>query len=303
MQCLESDRTMIIEKILIETDSEDGNHLTVTGRSLESILDRRIIWGLLTVSGNLQTAIKTMLNECIISPSDTNRKISNFIFEESTDSSITELTIDAQYTGDNLLDVIEDICSERSIGFKVLLNSSNQFVFSLYAGTDRSYDQVSNPYVIFSPKFDDLDNSNYLESKASLKTVTLIGGEGEGSERKYASIQSSTETGLNRRELFTDARDISSNTDDNTTLTDSEYTALLQQRGAEKLAECTEVTSFEGEADVASMFRYGESFTIGDVVQIENEYSHEGKARVMEMVISDDTSGSSVYPTFSMVSE
>ncbi len=54
-----------------------------------------------------------------------------------------------------------------------------QFVFELYAGFDRSYDQTENPYVIFSPKFENIINSNYIESKASLKTVTLVGGEGE----------------------------------------------------------------------------------------------------------------------------
>ena len=31
---------MIIEEIKIDSDTEDGNHLIVTGRSLESILER-----------------------------------------------------------------------------------------------------------------------------------------------------------------------------------------------------------------------------------------------------------------------
>ena len=38
-----SDRLMIIETIEITTDVENGSHCKVTGRSLESILDRRII--------------------------------------------------------------------------------------------------------------------------------------------------------------------------------------------------------------------------------------------------------------------
>ena len=120
-----------------------------------------------------------MLNENVISPSDSNRKISNFIFKESTDSAITKLKLEAQYTGDNLYDVIQKICEEQGIGFKITLNDKKQFVFELYAGFDRSYDQTENPYVIFSPKFENIINSNYIESKASLKTVTLVGGEGE----------------------------------------------------------------------------------------------------------------------------
>ena len=65
----ESDHSMIIEDIKIDADTEEGNRLIVTGRSLESILERRIIWGQRVFSGNLQNAIQMMLNENIISPS------------------------------------------------------------------------------------------------------------------------------------------------------------------------------------------------------------------------------------------
>lgn len=301
LQNRESEHVMIIEKIRITSDTEDGNHITVTGRSLESILDRRIVWGQKTISGNLQNGIRTLLNENVISPADGNRKISNFIFEASNDPVITKMTINAQYTGDNLYDVISKICSERGIGFRITLNDQKQFVFKLYAGTDRSYDQEVNPYVIFSPKFENIINSNYVESKSALKTITLIGGEGEGSARKYTTVGSGS--GLNRRELFTDARDISSDVGDGVILSDAEYTAQLKQRGSEKLAENTDVTSFEGQVETTVMFRYGEDFFNGDIVQIANEYGHETKARIVEIVISEDREGMSVYPTFKTIDQ
>lgn len=297
----DSEHVMIIEKILISSDVENGNRVTVSGRSLESILDRRIIWGQKTLSGNLQNGIKTLLNECVISPSDNNRKIPNFIFEESTDPTITGLTIDAQYTGDILYDVIQKICEERNIGFKVTLNDYKQFVFKLYSGTDRSYDQTEVPFVVFSPNFENIINSNYIESKNTLKTVTLIGGEGEGAARKYTTVGDGT--GLDRRELFTDARDISSDVGEGVVLTETEYTAQLQQRGKEKLAENKDVTSFEGQVETTIMFKYGEDFFNGDVVQIANEYGHETKARILEIVMSENEEGTSVYPTFKTITE
>lgn len=296
LQNRESEHVMIIEKLLIQSDTENGNHITVTGRSLESILDRRIIWGQKTISGNLQNGIRTLLNENVINPSDANRRISNFIFEASTDSSITKLTIEAQYTGDNLYDVINKICSERDIGFKVTLNEKKQFVFKLYAGVDRSYEQTSTPYVIFSPNFENIINSNYIESKSKLKNITLIGGEGEGAARKYTTVGGGS--GLNRREMFTDARDISTDVGNGVTLTEAEYTAQLQQRGRERLAENTDITSFEGQVETTVMFQYGKDFFNGDVVQIANEYGHETTARIVEIVISENSEGASVYPTF-----
>lgn len=301
----ESDQVMIIEKIVIETDAEAGNHVTITGRSLESLLDRRIIWGTKTLNGNFQNGIRTLLEESIIKPLDGNRKISNFIFEESTDPLITSLTIDVQYTGDSLYKVISDLCKEHDIGFKVTLNDYKQFVFKLYAGTDRSYEQVDNPCVVFSPNFENLINSNYIESKSAMKNVTLVGGEDRDVDgvktRHYVTVGSAS--GLGRREMFTDARDIQSDDGDGNTLSDAEYDAKLDARGNEDLTENKSITSFEGEIETTLMFKYGEDFFNGDIIQIANEYGHEAKARILEVVTTEDESGLSVRPTFSTITE
>lgn len=296
IEILESEHTMIIEDLTIKSDTEEGNYITIVGRSLESILDRRIIWGQKTIKGNFQNAIKTLLNESIISPSKTERKISNFIFETTDDPYITSLTVEAQYTGDNIYDVIQKLCEQVNVGFKVILNENKQFVFSLYYGSNRSYDQTDNPYVIFSPNFENIINSNYIETKSSLKNVTLVGGEvDENENRKYVTV--GNVSGLDRREIFTDARDLQSEVDGKT-LSAAEYNNQLTQRGKETLAENIEEIAFEGESDTSIMFKFGEDFFMGDIVQVENEYGHESRARVVEMVISEDEEGYSVYPTF-----
>lgn len=295
----ESDQTMIIESIRIESDAENGNHLTVSGRSLESILDRRIIWKQTIISGNLQNGIKRLLDENIINPSDSSRRVSNMVFEYSSDPAITSLKTEAQFTGDNLYEVVKKLCDTYCIGFQLTLSDSNQFVFKLYAGADRSYDQFQNPYVVFSPNFENIVNSNYLESKRSLKTVTLVAGEGEGAARKTVTVSaaSGSGNGLNRREMYTDARDIASEVD-GTVLSDSEYSAQLSHRGNESLSENTAVKSFEGQVETTRMFKYKEDFFKGDIVQIVNEYGIESKSRVVEIVRSQSTDGSELYPTF-----
>lgn len=296
----ESDHSMIIEDIKIDADTEEGNRLIVTGRSLESILERRIIWGQRVFSGNLQNAIQTMLNENIISPSVADRKIANFIFVPSTDSKITSLTIDNQYTGDDLYTVIKGLCEENNIGFKIVLTDDNQFAFSLYAGADRSYDQTENSYVVFSPNFENIINSNYFSSKAGYRNVTLVAGEGEGASRKTTVVGSAS--GLDRRELFTDARDISSDTEDGT-LSDAEYIAQLRTKGLKNLADHMITTAFEGEVEVTRLFKYGEDFFIGDIVQIANEYGNENSAYISELIISNSDEGLSIYPTFKTISK
>lgn len=295
----ESEHIMIIEDIQIDTDVEDGAHLTVTGRSLESILDRRVIWNLTTLSGGLQAGIKQLLNENAISPSDPARQIPNLIFEDSTDSKITNLALNAQYYGENLYDVICEVCESNEIGFKITLNDSNQMVFSLYAGTDRSYEQTENPYVIFSPGFDNLLNSNYISSKKTLKTVTMITGEGEGSDKKKAVAECSNGagSGLNRREMHTDASGISQ-TDGENTISDEAYTTLLQRQGIDELAQNTRTESFEGEVSSGRTYTYGTDYFMGDIVQNVNEFNIEATSRVTEYIMSQDESGIERYPTF-----
>ena len=309
----DSDHVMIIEKIEIDTDVEDGNTITITGRSLESLLDRRIVWNETSLSGSFQDGIEKLLNENVISPSNDSRKIPNFKMEKSEDQAITNLTIEAQYKGDNLYDILQTLCTERSIGFKVVLSDANELVFSLYSGTDRSYDQTDNPYVIFSPNYDNLISSNYIESKSSFKNVTLVSAEDsdnrpeeEGAEAPLVETAVGNVSGLARRETFTNYGSISrtvTEDDQEKTLSDSEITAMLRQKGKETLAENASILSFEGEAETSTMFKYGEDFTIGDIVQVEDHYGHESRARVIELVLSDATDGFSVYPTFSAIAE
>ena len=297
----ESEHLMIVENIEIETDLEDGHTVKITGRSLESILDRRIVWSSTIISGSIQDCIKKLLNDSIISPSISERKIDNFIFDTSNNSKITNTIIEeTEYNGDNLYEIISGLCSANDIGFKVVLNKSNQFVFSLYVGEDRSYEQTKNPYVTFSPEFDNLINSNYVESIQDYKNVTLVAGEKDDNDIPKTASTGNV-SGLSRRELYTEATDINQKQEDDTTLTDEEYKNLLIQRGNEALLEHKISVTFDGEFDATQMYTYNKDFFMGDVVQVANEYGIESKARIIEFIQSQDTNGYSMYPTFSIM--
>jgi len=125
-------------------------------------------------------------------------------------------------------------------------------------------------------------------------------------------------TGLNRREVFTDDSGASDDVDTydiehDEDLTEEEKAAAIaerqqqatanmlaemQQKGREELAKTSITQSFEGEVEARLQFIYKRDFTIGDLVQVQNEYGQSGKARVSEIVFSEDTSGESMTPTF-----
>lgn len=297
----ESEHIMVIEDVEIETDKEEGAHVKITGRSLESILDRRIIWNQTVIKGNLQNGIKKLLDENAISPSDESRKIPNLVFKENSDERITSLEIETQYYGESLYDAVAGICKSENIGFKIILDGTN-LVFSLYVGEDRSYEQDANPFVVFSPGYDNLMNSNYIESIKTRKTVTLVAGEGEGSNQKTTTveIEEGAGTGLDRRETFTDAGSISQ-TVDGEQISDSEYKNQLAQKGKESLSENKKTISFEGEVDSLATYEYGVDYYLGDIVQVANEFGSEARSRITEFVRSQNDTGTEIYPTFENV--
>ena len=95
---------------------------------------------------------------------------------------------------------------------------------------------------------------------------------------------------------------IDSDTEDGQ-LPENEYIAQLTAKGEKNLADHDRVTAFEGEVEVTRLFKYGEDFFIGDIVQIANEYGNEGSAYISELIISRSKDEQSIYPTFKTISE
>lgn len=285
-------QAMIVENIQITTDVEAGDYIIITGKSLKSILSRRIIWNQTILSGRVEKCVRQLVNENAIASSITARNIPNLIL--GSELGITD-TISVQFTGTNLEEAIVEICKSYHLGYDILLDwDTKKFVFILYKGTDRSYDQSENPYVVFSNEYENLLTSNYQATTGDYKNVAKIAGEGEGVDRRTATI--GTATGLNRYELFVDARDISSN---DGAVTDSDYTNLLVEKGNTSLAEHTLTEAIEGEVAANYTYKINEDYFLGDVVSVVNEYGIAMTPRIIEVIESEDDTGKYIIPTFS----
>ena len=305
-----SDRTMIVESIKIITDSEEGNTYNITGRSLESILNRRIVWKQTQVSGSVQNAIHLLIDDAIINPTDARRQIPNFRFIESTDPKVTSVnyTQIAQYKGDTLFDVIKKVCQAFHLGFKIELHNG-YFDFQLFAGTNRSYSQTGISYVVFSPNNDNLLNSNFLKSVKNYKNVLRIAGQGEGATQteithylEFDDDNASEITGLARREIYVDCHDVSSVTSSNTVMDVQQYTNTLVQKGVEKLTELVPETAFEGEIDATINYKYEVDYSVGDICEIQNEFGMRDEVRVSEVVQTWEADGYTCIPTLESIS-
>lgn len=297
----DSNCVMIIEGVEFKCDVEEGDHLIVTGRSLESILCRRIVWDRINLKGSPQNEIKKLIESNIGIRSTNERRVDNFEVLLSTDPLVLQLeNISAQFFGDNLYDAVVAICSRYNLGFEIVLSADNTFVFSIYLGLNRTREQNTNPICVFSPKYDTLISDNYRVSSETLKSIALVAGEGEGVNRKSSAVELFQASGINRRELYVDARDISSQTNDGN-ISNSEYIELLEERGLEKLLENIPESSYNSEPIVSVQYVLGKDYDIGDVVEIENFSGLSRLCRITEITISDDANGYKVYPTFAEV--
>lgn len=215
---LESDRYMIVEGIEMKTSVEEGNYVVITGRSLESILDRRIVIANTVLTGKLQDCIFRLLGANILWPTDDKRKISKIVFKWNDDEELDKINIDVSIgKGANLYDAIYDICYAYHVGFRCLPQEDSTIAFELYSGKNRSYAQTKNPWVVFSPKFENIQETDMTLSMEQLRNVIYaeatwterVLGDNEEYEdvEKSINVEIGEETGMSRREMF-----ISSNT-------------------------------------------------------------------------------------------
>lgn len=332
----DSDRLMIIEDIEITTDVEAGPHITITGRTLEALLDCRVIDAHYILEGDIQNAISKMLFTYAISPIDTERRVPFLQFRYNDDPRISKITLYGDYFGYELLDFITDVCKANDLGFKITYDEQelDYFVFEVYYGENRSYDQEKHPWVVFSPNYENLLDSNYYESIRNFRTFAIVAGDADNEYgQEIIRVNARPELiELDRREMFVDASDIDLPSDDvdedairssfagiegvtESTIANAiasakrqeylknlpVYQEQLRQRGYEELAKMSIEESFEGEIEATRQYIYGRDFFIGDIVQIRDEYGKEASSRITEVIRSHDVSGEKITPTFTSV--
>lgn len=284
----DDDMVGIIEKMEIGTDEENGDYIIASGRSACSILDRRIVLDQVVYSDTVENIMRALIND-------------NFTTGQRA---VPQLTMAAahgyttrakvQYTGDVVLEAIEKLCAAHNYGFKMSLEDG-KLVLDFYQGADRSTGQSENPRVIFSEKYDNLVATTYTVDKTGYKTFAHVKGEGEGSDRKHSHVQQGDYSGLRRREMYVDARDVSSNEGE---ITEADYTILLEQRARESLNEAVIVQSVEGTIEPLQMYAYKKDYFLGDTVTVINKFGLQVDSQVLEIVETWDENGYICTPTF-----
>lgn len=274
-----SDGTMMIIKSVQQAENvENGDYITVTGVSIESLISQRICWNMTLLEGRAEECIYMLVNNNCINTNNYARDIPKLKLSTSKRlPAEIELT---DFTGVNILDAVKQICDIAGYGFKITFDGEN-LIFGVYAGVDHSKNQIINPYIIFDAEC--LSETNYQNDITNYKNVALIGGSGENLNRVYTSYGAAE--GLDRFELFVDNGSESDAT-------------ILKAAARDTLQEYKKVKTFDGELSDYYYYAYGVDYALGDIVQIEND-SISATSRITEIIQSIDDSGIYTIPTFS----
>lgn len=273
----------VIEDLKFE-ETKLLNSITIKGRFLESYMDRRVIHPTVNFSGYTEVGMRSLLAN--ISPV--------FPYVELGDLKGYDELVDFQCTWKELLTMESKLARSANLGFRFRPDfTARKIYFEVYKGLDRSRSQHERAYAEFSDDFDNLNEATYMINNQLEKTVAYVLGEGEGSERAMVIVGDDTGTGYDRRELYVDARDLSSEG-----LTSAQYQAALIQRGYEKLNENMLSNSLECVTIPLGNFTYKQNYDLGDIVTTRKSNWNVGQdLRITEVQEIYEHGAMQVVPT------
>lgn len=250
----EHEEAGVIEEIKF-TQNHNTNKMVVKGRFLESYMDRRLIHPTFNFSGKTEVAMRNLL--------DNIRPVIPYVYLGTLQG--FNDTIDFQVTWKTLLLMETKLAQSANIGYRFKPDFVNRKIyFNTYKGLDRTRSQHVRSFTEFSEEFNNIDETVLTLNNKLEKNVAYVLGEGEGENRIVEIVGDDTLTGYERKELYVDARDLTS-----MDLTEAQYRAALRQRGLEKLEENSSRKAFECDTIPYGNFVYKQNYDLGDIVTVK----------------------------------
>jgi len=303
------EEVMIIEKTEVKDDDGGGTLLILTGRSLLSVLEKRVTGPALTPSGSAYdngaattadaVAIQLVTDSCgATSPLSSNDVIPNLNFgQKGTTMYVVDLTIKVG----QLYEKIKELADAYDFGFALRIKrvpdsfSSNGISnfnvwFTTRLGTNRSIQPnpltIDREPVLFSADLGTIDQLDEISSITEYYNAAYVYG------KDKAVIVEDSEgpfTGWARKVLYVDASDLTGTT---TSVTDK-----LTNRGLIALKKQKVTNAIDGVVPDDSVYKLGVHYYLGDYVQVRSRTGTKYVMQVMEYVRSFDANGSRGYPT------
>lgn len=281
-------------------DSQDEEkQVVVTGKLTNSILSYRSLLKTERYNAMITTIARSLVEKHFIQSTDEKRRIDYITLATDEKYNPASEKIAFCDTGTNVCQSISKMFLPYGYGFELypIVEDYNaqqdaanltSFEFRVLKPVDRTIDNAEgNTPVVFAFQLNNLSRLEYEEDGSTYCSTAIVASEGTGSERKMLEVGDTEKTGLDRIELYVDARDIQSENEDGTTISDEELYSLMKQRGLEKLEEHGIFLSFSGSVLVSgdNRYVYGKDFYKGDYVSVIDEVRN----RIFDLQITSVT--------------
>lgn len=303
----ESTVPMFVEVHKIEKKSGVAPVLTITGRSFESVLERRasakfgvapnfppMPWYELAAKGSdaAYIAIRKILGDVERLPLPA--QVPQLSPNDALSMVDLTLPVDFDILGadnyeikpGNLYTIVMELLTLNHHGIKAVRPAlgTNKIGIEIYNGAD-----LTNQ-VVFDARFDQFDSSTYLLSYAGSANWAYVFS--KTASQTVSKTTSPEPTGLDRRVLYLDV-----SSEDNT-----DTATVRNTRGLIELYKYNATALFDGQIAEQVAADYNDSYFLGDIIRLDGEYGLSENVRVAEFIRSDDNTGSKAYPTFEVVS-
>lgn len=324
----ESYRVMTVETVEDVTDTDQRRLLKVKGRSLEAILEDRVLFqtfaGYNRMSWTIQDlppgeAARQMFDSICVSgivhPSDIIPfVVSGTLYPTETIPEPTNLlreTLDPM----PLYKALKQVLDPYDMGIRLYRDPNTaKLYFNVYTGNDRTTRQSVLAPVVFSPELENLQNTSSLRSIEKSKNVAYVYLKANGaSVNVYQDDSGPQVEGFDRRCLYVEVDSLPDGmllpvppegiADPSTfdyAANDAKHVAMenyLIRVGKDALVEARPYMAFDGEVDQNSTHVYGVHYQLGDLAEQRSEDGQTNYMRVTEQIFASDAEGDRAYPT------
>lgn len=323
----ESTVPMVVEGHKINKPLRGRPRITVTGRSYESVLERRgsvvsmpssaqrVAWAVNAdkSSDAAYKAIRSVIGDVArsnlpaLSPAVTPfDAIPQIELPLPTDYS-TGLSLPFEIRAGNLYEVVLELVNANHHGLRAIrpLETSSKYTVDvqIYNGANLTGEGPTgdpNLVVAFDARFDQFDDATYLLSKQGSTNVAYVYGV-NGSREVYKNTfvnPGDAPSGLDRRVLVLDEQgDATLNSPD-----------VLTSRGLVELYKRNYIAIFDGETSIQASSLFNKpvaqgGYALGDIIKLVGDYGLTRNVRVTEFIRTSDSSGNSAYPAFEVVED
>jgi len=290
----ESNVPMVVETQKIEKGKDGVPKITTSGRSFETVLDRRVTIKAIT-SGVKRVAWQVDAQSPAIAAYAVAKAIIvdglatalDIMPEVNLLNAATTIGVSQKYPVEpkELYAWMISTLVSGKYGLKAAIDGTSQIAVTIYQGTDRTTS------VVFDVALEQIEDATYLLSKLGYKNA-MITDTANGMEISYFGTPQS---GLTRK---VDYEDLSSEV---TLAPGTDLTNLTINKGKIALADRLPTTLFSGGVAQSVGAGYNSTYFLGDIVTLQGEYGLSQQARVAEFVRTHDTTGIKAYPTFEAV--